>query len=50
MLAAAEFDPVRLTGWLLDVDPDGDTVEPGAPVSVTASSVDDESFVAFELR
>ncbi|WP_265112080.1 Zn-ribbon domain-containing OB-fold protein [Halosolutus halophilus] len=50
VLAVAKFGPVRLTGRLLNIDPDDDTVESGALVSATASSVGDESFVAFELR
>lgn len=50
VLAIAEFGPIKLTGKLLEVDPDEETIESGTPVSVTTDRVDGEHVIAFELR
>ncbi|ADB62642.1 protein of unknown function DUF35 (plasmid) [Haloterrigena turkmenica DSM 5511] len=46
-LAIASFGPVRLTGRLENVDPDGGDVEVGLPVAVDVRETDDHRFVVF---
>ncbi|MCU4753119.1 OB-fold domain-containing protein [Halobacteria archaeon AArc-curdl1] len=50
VLAIAEFGSIRLTGKLLEVDPDEENIEPGTPISVTTERVGEENIIAFRLR
>lgn len=51
VLAVASIGPISLTGRLESVDPDGDEIEIGLPVSVNVRENDDgDPLVVFEPR
>ena len=45
VLAIASFGPVRLTGRLEGVDPDGSDIDVGLPVTATVRESDDERVI-----